>query len=116
MKTVKELKIERDNLEETPVIPFEMLGIKPIMVKDGYKQVKSFKNTIYNAILLLGKHPNWEGKIKLNTWSNNVYVDGDPIEDFNVLDIIFKISSLYNVDFTKATTKASKIGYKAPGQ
>tara|TARA_B100000424_G_scaffold269950_1_gene268071 strand:+ start:214 stop:1491 length:1278 start_codon:yes stop_codon:yes gene_type:complete len=103
MKTVKQLKIEREQLPEPTVVPFELLGIKPIMVRDGYKQVKSFKSTIYNAILLLGKHPNWEGKIKLNTWSNNVHVDGDPIEEFNVLDIIFQISSLYNVDFTKAT-------------
>lgn len=104
MKTVQQLKKEAAEIEEqNPVIPFEMLGISPIMVKDGYKQVKSFKNTIYNAILLLTKHPIWDGKIKLNTWSNNITVNQEEFEDYNILEIIFQIAGMYNVDFSKAT-------------
>ena len=103
MKPVKELKIERDNLEENPVIPFEMFGIRPTYEKIGYEQVKVFKNSIQNAILLLTKHPNWEGKIKLNEWANVVYINGEQIEDYTVLDIIYQIAGLYGVDFSKST-------------
>jgi len=95
------LKEVKDNLPEH--IPFESLGIVETWVKEGNFPRKTFKNSLQNAIILLDSHPHFSDKIKYNEWDLQVYYEDEPVEDYQVIEIIVFIAGQYRVDFSKNT-------------
>lgn len=95
------LKEVKDNLPEH--IPFESLGIVETFLKEGNFLRKTFKNSLQNAIILLDTHPYFTDKIKYNEWDLLVYYEDEPVEDYQVIEIIVFIAGEYRVDFSKNT-------------
>ena len=83
------------------VIDPRFFGISVKNENHGQRMYYTFKPTFYNGVMLLSKHPKYEGKIKYCTFESSIHVDGKQIDNNTVFDVMLWIGGTYMVNYKK---------------
>jgi predicted P-loop ATPase len=81
---------------KTEYLEPSFLGLKTSIKVVGGKIIETVKNTRYNVVVLLMKHPYFE-HLKLNTFNMLVYWNGKPIDDNQLSRMATWMEATYDV-------------------
>ena len=79
----------------------QLFGIARKSEEKGNRRYFVFAATLFNAYMLLSKHPHWVDKIKYCNFENIVHIEGKAIAPDLVLDVIIWIAGTYQVNYKK---------------